>query len=229
VVIDRVVRCQVGTSMWYEPLRRVRDFPVATLVYGYLASCPSGSRSMSGIFKIYLRSICRDLGMGEFPVTETLKLLHRRECSYWDQSANLVWIPQVARWRVGERLSRQDRRGVALVRDLLRVEGHPFFHGFLHVYGEAFNLEDTIDRYRNQRSRRWSRHDCPAVFARDNYACRYCGSTNDLSIDHVVPRAQGGGDGAENLAVACRSCNCRKGPLTPAQAGMKLRSLDIGD
>src|SRR5262245_23610444 len=31
-----------------------------------------------------------------------------------------------------------------------------------------------------------------AVFARDGYACQYCGSPSRLTMDHVVPRSRGG-------------------------------------
>ena len=63
------------------------------------------------------------------------------------------------------------------------------------------------------------------LFARDRNQCQYCGkhfSTADLSIDHVLPRAQGGGDTWENLVCACLWCNARKGGRTPEQASMKL-------
>lgn len=63
------------------------------------------------------------------------------------------------------------------------------------------------------------------LFARDRNNCQYCGrhfSSSDLSIDHVKPRAQGGGDTWENLVCACIRCNARKGGRTPDQASMKL-------
>lgn len=61
------------------------------------------------------------------------------------------------------------------------------------------------------------------VYARDGKRCRYCGSTDRLSIDHLIPRCQGGTDHESNLVVACRTCNSRKGGRTPEQAGMVLR------
>ncbi|MBY0353253.1 HNH endonuclease [Candidatus Babeliales bacterium] len=42
-------------------------------------------------------------------------------------------------------------------------------------------------------------------------ACEYCQSTENLSWDHIIPRAKGGLDTAENGAWACRSCNSSKG------------------
>ena len=63
------------------------------------------------------------------------------------------------------------------------------------------------------------------VFARDLNTCQYCGKrfgVSELSLDHVVPRSQGGGAGWSNLVCACVRCNVRKGGRTPRQAGMHL-------
>jgi 5-methylcytosine-specific restriction endonuclease McrA len=63
------------------------------------------------------------------------------------------------------------------------------------------------------------------VFKRDKMMCQYCGKrpgTEDLTIDHVVPRAQGGQSNWTNCVLACFDCNARKANRTPAQAKMKL-------
>ena len=63
------------------------------------------------------------------------------------------------------------------------------------------------------------------IFARDNNQCQYCGrkhSTSELSLDHVVPRSQGGQTTWENIVCACVDCNVRKGGRTPKQAHMGL-------
>ena len=52
------------------------------------------------------------------------------------------------------------------------------------------------------------------IFARDNYACTYCGSTDNLTIDHINPRCKGGERwSASNCTTACRSCNQMKGSM----------------
>ena len=63
------------------------------------------------------------------------------------------------------------------------------------------------------------------LYARDRNRCQYCGKhfpTGELSIDHVVPRTQGGGHSWDNVVCACTRCNARKGGRTPEQAHMKL-------
>ena len=63
------------------------------------------------------------------------------------------------------------------------------------------------------------------IFARDNNQCQYCGkrfALSELSLDHIVPRSQGGGSSWENVVCACIDCNVRKGGRTPKQAHMGL-------
>lgn len=49
------------------------------------------------------------------------------------------------------------------------------------------------------------------VFERDDGRCVNCGSGERLTIDHVVPVAEGGVDDLDNLQTLCISCNSRKG------------------
>ena len=63
------------------------------------------------------------------------------------------------------------------------------------------------------------------LYARDRNRCQYCGKsfpTSELSLDHVVPRSQGGGTSWTNIVCCCVACNVRKGGRTPAQARMRL-------
>ncbi|MCC6358847.1 MAG: HNH endonuclease [Phycisphaerales bacterium] len=63
------------------------------------------------------------------------------------------------------------------------------------------------------------------LFARDHNTCQFCGKrfpTSELSVDHVVPRSQGGKTTWENVVCACVRCNVKKGGRTPEQARMHL-------
>ncbi|MBR4029664.1 MAG: HNH endonuclease [Alistipes sp.] len=41
--------------------------------------------------------------------------------------------------------------------------------------------------------------------------CVYCGTTEQLSIDHLISQIKGGVNSADNSVFACRRCNSSKG------------------
>jgi 5-methylcytosine-specific restriction endonuclease McrA len=50
-----------------------------------------------------------------------------------------------------------------------------------------------------------------AVYARDGWRCRWCGSPYELQVDHMYPRSRGGPDSIGNYQTLCRPCNLAKG------------------
>lgn len=65
-----------------------------------------------------------------------------------------------------------------------------------------------------------------AVMLRDAHTCGYCGQTphkSQLTIDHVIPRSQGGTHTWLNMITACQRCNQHKGHRVPKEAQMELR------
>jgi len=63
------------------------------------------------------------------------------------------------------------------------------------------------------------------LYRRDQFACQYCGGrpgSEELTIDHIVPRSEGGRTTWRNCVLACVECNKRKANRSPRQAGMRL-------
>jgi 5-methylcytosine-specific restriction endonuclease McrA len=46
--------------------------------------------------------------------------------------------------------------------------------------------------------------------------CQMCGSTKNLTLDHIIPLGRGGGWHRENLQCLCGRCNRAKGDSLPA-------------
>lgn len=44
-----------------------------------------------------------------------------------------------------------------------------------------------------------------------DHKCAYCGSEENLTLDHVVPHCRGGADTTRNIVCCCSSCNQSKG------------------
>jgi 5-methylcytosine-specific restriction endonuclease McrA len=86
-----------------------------------------------------------------------------------------------------------------------------------------------------------------AVAERVGYCCESCSSQEELShdgfsVEHVTPRARGGGDDLDNLAFSCQGCNSRKfiapkatdpvtGEPAPRLVNLRraLRARDVSD
>ncbi len=89
-----------------------------------------------------------------------------------------------------------------------------------------------VDRFRKELTR--DHKLIAAIRERDGDVCRYCGTVVDWrdrrskvggTYDHVTPVSQGGQNTYDNVVVACRGCNGRKGARTPEQAAMDLLAL----
>ena len=64
------------------------------------------------------------------------------------------------------------------------------------------------------------------IYKRDRYTCQYCfvqPGSEELTIDHVLPRSRGGTSTWENCVLACLNCNKRKADRLPDEARMPLR------
>ncbi len=57
------------------------------------------------------------------------------------------------------------------------------------------------------------------VFARDHHRCLDCGSTEDLTLDYLIPLQDGGTMTENNAATRCRPCN--------SSAGRRPRLFDV--
>jgi len=136
------------------------------------------------------------------------------------------------------------RRALTLVfKDLARVIGPENFalHDFtswadlavshgepcVHSVSLRVKIPEVIVLHRCERFLRprvvFSRRN---LFRRDRNTCQYCGKrfpTEDLSIDHVVPRSLGGHSSWTNCVVACLACNSRKGNRALELAHMTIR------
>lgn len=74
----------------------------------------------------------------------------------------------------------------------------------------AMGYTEDIGLYRMANKSEISKTAALKIFERDQYKCTRCGSTEDLTIDHIFPRNIGGTNAETNLRVLCRSCNSKR-------------------
>ena len=67
-----------------------------------------------------------------------------------------------------------------------------------------YNLEAVTG---SEARRKWRQ----SIKEKWNYECAYCGSEENLTLDHITPRSKGGSEKVTNILCACHSCNQSKG------------------
>ncbi len=68
----------------------------------------------------------------------------------------------------------------------------------------VFNLHTTSS---TEARRMWRK----SIKEKWNNQCAYCGSQEDLNIDHIIPQSRGGNDFITNVICCCVDCNQCKG------------------
>ena len=64
-----------------------------------------------------------------------------------------------------------------------------------------------------------------SIIERDKSLCIYClkkCSKEEATLEHILPLSRGGKSSFMNVAVACKTCNNKKGNKTPEEASMPL-------
>lgn len=55
-----------------------------------------------------------------------------------------------------------------------------------------------------------------AIYLRDRMTCIYClrdlhdADPRDITLDHIIPKSQGGSNDESNVITSCRTCNCAR-------------------
>jgi predicted restriction endonuclease len=67
-----------------------------------------------------------------------------------------------------------------------------------------YNLEAVTS---SEAKRKWRQ----SIKEHWDYECAYCGSEENLTLDHITPSSKGGSDRITNVLCACKECNISKG------------------
>lgn len=104
------------------------------------------------------------------------------------------------------------------------MSSHP--RGFVHTPGFRIAIPDVISLLAYDRlpptQVKFTRRN---IYEHYGNCCCYCGrpsSTENLNLDHIIPKSRGGRSDWANVVTACFPCNSRKANRLPAEAGMTL-------
>lgn len=94
---------------------------------------------------------------------------------------------------------------------------------------EAWNIISSRHRARQYSAfpNDFTAEDWEAVLTHYRFCCAYCGVSENLQRDHIVPLSLSGSHTISNIVPACKRCNTTKGARTPSMAGMYLDKLPL--
>lgn len=84
----------------------------------------------------------------------------------------------------------------------------------VHSASMEFPVPSVIMHKRWSRRSKYVKYSKTNVFLRDSYTCQYCHQVFprvELTVDHWIPKVDGGLSNWENILTACKSCNGAKG------------------
>lgn len=124
--------------------KALRGQPKAQVLALYLMTC--GDSTMIGIFPIGLPTISHETGLSICEIESILPVLEQLDIAHYDRAEELMYLPTLARYRLGETLSPGDKKIHAVISQVKSFDGHRFAMAFVERYFEPFRL----DRMQNQ-------------------------------------------------------------------------------
>ena len=95
--------------------------------------------------------------------------------------------------------------------ELRRIESLPADKFILRqLVNHAAGIGDLPEVNSPQAEKMIGNEELLAMWRKINTECSFCGSTEDLTVDHIIPVSRGGTNDLENLQPLCRSCNSYK-------------------
>ncbi len=104
------------------------------------------------------------------------------------------------------------------------IKEHP--SGFIHTTSLKIAIPEVIAlKFYDKIPASDIRFTRKNIYEHYGYKCCYCGKkfpTNELNLDHVIPRSRGGKTSWDNIVTSCVKCNIKKGDHLPHEIGLKL-------
>lgn len=132
---------QIVPTFWTRGSgKQLRGDPLAMLIALYAMTCPSST--MVGIYYLPIPTLAHETGSTVEGAREALRRVEEVGIAYYDDETEMIWVPEMARYQIGETLTPRDNRKAAVIRALRQVGKHRFARAFHEKYREAYGLPD---------------------------------------------------------------------------------------
>jgi hypothetical protein len=107
----------------------------------YLFTCPSAN--MLGLYYLAMPTLCHETGSPLKGALKALRSLQEVKFAFYDLPSEQVYVPNMAREQIGDRLERRDNRHKAVLKELQQLRKTPFYNDFVLRYREPFELHEV--------------------------------------------------------------------------------------
>jgi hypothetical protein len=132
---------KVSSKFWTGKTgRAMRGRPNLRIAAMYLITGPNAN--MVGIYYLAVPTMAHETGMSEMEVKGALNALRALEIAYYDAHQEVVYVPAMAKYQIGETLAANNtavHKGIN--NQLDQYKGHPFEQDFIVRYGAAYGLK----------------------------------------------------------------------------------------
>ncbi len=130
---------KVAPSFWTRGSgKRLRGDPEAQVLALYVVTCPSAN--MIGVYYVPLVSIAHETGLGLDKTRSALARLAAADFAHYDEDAELVYVPNMASYQIGDEMKPGDKRRGGVLGELDKLGSHRFVAMFRQRYGRAYAL-----------------------------------------------------------------------------------------
>lgn len=183
----------------------------AKLLAAYLMTGPHSNGL--GCYRLPDGYITADLGWSIDKVSKAFGELIERRFVQRCEASGFILLPKFLRWNpIGN-----PKIAAARIKELRQIPQTSVLYELacwcLAAFGGAHVPTDFLSYCSDQRKKIAARVPDSVrkqVYERDGNSCVICAATADLTIDHILPRALGGGHTVDNLRTLCRSCNSKR-------------------
>ncbi len=131
-----IVTPQFWTGTTGREIRaRGRDVQLVAL---YLMTSPHAN--MLGLYYLPLPYLSHETGIPLEGASKALRSLGEVGFAFYDERDEVVWLPEMARYQIGEALKAADKRVQGVVNELTRYRKSRYYEPFLKRYAVPFNL-----------------------------------------------------------------------------------------
>lgn len=112
----------------------------AQVVALYLVSSPAAN--MIGLYYQPLPTLCHETGVSREGASKALSRLRELGFAFYDDSEEVVWVPEMARHQVAETLKPADKQVPAIEKEAAKYRKSRYYAAFVEKYADAFCLKN---------------------------------------------------------------------------------------